>query len=102
MNQLISHLSKVKKMKKMSLLLGMLSIMAIVSCKKKEETPPPPPPTTETTIEVNAPAVEEKKNYGISTTAGKKGVVVRNRKSTRLNSNQLQLSCIPVPDFNKK
>lgn len=73
-------------MKKMSLLLGMLSIMAIVSCKKKEETPPPPPPTTETTIEVNAPAVEEKNPDGTSISVGKDGVDVSTKNgSTETN-----------------
>lgn len=42
------------KIKKITLLVGMLSIMAFISCKKKEETPQP----TETTIEVNAPAAQ--------------------------------------------
>jgi hypothetical protein len=39
-------------MKKTSMVLGLLTILAIVSCKKKEEATQP----TETTIEVNTPA----------------------------------------------
>lgn len=59
----------------------MLSILAIVSCKKKEEAPLP----TETTIEVNTPAPEVQENAdGTSISVGKDGVDV----STKNGSNE--------------
>lgn len=50
-------------------------MMAIISCKKKEETPQP----TETTIEVNAPAVEESKD-STSISIGTDGVDISTKK----------------------
>ena len=66
-------------MKKVTLLLGILSIMVFISCKKKEETPQP----TETTVEVNAPAaVEEKNTDGTSISVGTDGVDVSTKDGT--------------------
>ena len=61
-------------MKKITLLVGMLSIMAFISCKKKEETPQP----TETTVEVTTPAAqpEETNPDGTSVSVGTDGVDV--------------------------
>jgi len=66
-------------MKKISLFIGMLSILAIVSCKKKEETAQP----SETTIEVNAeaPAAEENPD-GTSVSVGKDGIDVSTKNGT--------------------
>lgn len=72
-------------MKKISMFIGMLSILAIVSCKKKEEAPQP----TETTIEVNtpAPAVEENAD-GTSVSVGNDGIDV----STKNGSNETNVN----------
>lgn len=59
-------------MKKITMFLGMLSIMAFISCKKKEETPQP----TQTTVEVTTPAAEEKNADGTSISVGTDGVDV--------------------------
>ena len=39
-------------MKKISMFIGVMSVMAIVSCKEKEETPAVPETATNQTIEV--------------------------------------------------
>jgi hypothetical protein len=69
-----------QKMKKISMFLGMLSVLAIVSCKKKEEVTQP----TETTIEVNtvAPAAEENPN-GTSVSVGKDGIDVSTKSGSK-------------------
>ena len=48
-------------MKKVSLFLGILSLLAIVSCKKKEETPVPAT-QTETSSEATTPVTTEAKD----------------------------------------
>lgn len=59
--------------------LGMLSILAIVSCKNKEETPQP----TETTIELNTPTpVVEEKVDGASISVENDGVDVRTKNGS--------------------
>lgn len=72
-------------MKKISMFLGMLSVLAIVSCKKKEEAQQP----SETTIEVNTPAaaVEEDAD-GTSISVGNDGVDV----STKNGSNETNVN----------
>ena len=65
-------------MKKTSMFIAVLSVMAIVSCKEKEETPEAAPATTTNqTIEVTteAPAVEEEQD-GTSISVGTDGVDV--------------------------
>jgi hypothetical protein len=59
-------------MKKVTLILGMLAAVAIVSCKEKEETPAPETTTTETTTIVT-PA-PEKNTDGTSISVDKNGV----------------------------
>ena len=66
-------------MKKIKLILGLLSIIAIVSCKKKEEMPiaPPPPPTMEMAPPPPPPPpapVDPKDKDGTSIELGKDGV----------------------------
>ena len=67
-------------MKKITLLVGMLSIMAFISCKKNEETPRP----TETTVEVTTPAEqpEETTPDGTSVSVGTDGVDVSTKDGT--------------------
>jgi len=68
------------KMKKISMFLGMLSILAIVSCKKKEEAPQP----TETTIEVTTPTpIVEKNADGTSISVGNDGVDVSTKNGSK-------------------
>ena len=73
-------------MKKISMLVGVLSVMAIVSCKEKEETPDT---TTHQTIEVTneAPAVEENPD-GTSVSIGSDGIDV----STKSGANQTKVN----------
>ncbi|EIA07185.1 hypothetical protein [Flavobacterium frigoris] len=72
-------------MKKISMFIGMLSILAIVSCKKKEEAPQP----SETTIEVNTPAPEVEENAdGTSVSVGTEGVDV----STKNGANETNIN----------
>lgn len=52
---------KKNKMKKVSLFLGILSLLAIVSCKKKEETPVPAT-QTETSSEATTTVTTEAKD----------------------------------------
>lgn len=72
-------------MKKISMFIGILSILAIVSCKKKEETPQP----SETTIEVNTPAPAAEENAdGTSVSVGNDGIDV----STKNGSNETNVN----------
>lgn len=76
-------------MKKISMLVGVLSVMAIVSCKEKAETPET---TTHQTIEVTneapAPVVEEKNPDGTSISVGSDGIDV----STKNGENQTKVN----------
>ena len=78
-------------MKKVMLVLGMMSIMTVVSCKKDAPIPPPPPPEpVATPAPVPPPVPEEPKTEdekdGTSVSIGKEGVDVStkdgNKKTT--------------------
>jgi hypothetical protein len=71
-------------MKKISMLIGLLSVLAIVSCKEKEEAPEA---ATNQTIEVTkeAPAVEENSD-GTKISVGTDGVDVSTKNGTNSTS----------------
>jgi hypothetical protein len=84
---LISYKLKHKKMKKISMIIGVLSVMAIVSCKEKEETPAAPETTTNQTIEVTTEAPAAEKNPdGTSISVGSDGVDVSTKNGTNSTS----------------
>ena len=76
-------------MKKITLFLGILSIITIVSCKKKEEMPVPPPPApTESSVptpEAPKPVVEDNKD-GTSIKVGKDGVDISTKDGANKTS----------------
>ena len=80
-------------MKKTALLLGLFSMMAIVSCKKNEDvTPPPAPmetpapdpeiPTTTPPPAPEVPANSDEAN-GTSVSVGKDGIDVNTKNNTK-------------------
>jgi predicted phage gp36 major capsid-like protein len=78
-------------MKKISMFIGVMSVMAIVSCKEKEETPAVPETTTNQTIEVTTEAPAAEKNPdGTSISVGTDGVDVSTKNGT--NSTSVKVS----------
>ena len=67
--------------------IGVLSVLAIVSCKEKEETKETPAATTNQTIEVTTetPAVEKNPD-GTSISVGTDGVDVSTKNGTKSTS----------------
>lgn len=72
--------SKKNKMKKVTILLTSLCIVAFISCKKEEEKP-----VIEQKIEVAAPKVEEAKD-STSISIGKDGVDINTKRGTKSTS----------------
>lgn len=72
-------------MKKMLFVLGMMSIMTIVSCKKDAPIPPPPPPepiAAPAPLPPPPPKVEDEKD-GTSVSIGKEGVDVSTKDGAK-------------------
>jgi hypothetical protein len=71
-------------MKKITMFIGVLSVMAIVSCKEKEETPDT---TTNQTIEVTTEAPQAEENPdGTSISVGTDGVDVSTKNGENKTS----------------
>ncbi|MGO4822267.1 MULTISPECIES: hypothetical protein [unclassified Flavobacterium] len=69
-------------MKKATMIIGMMAVMAIVSCKKKEETTITTTPVAEPTTEVAPPATEEEQD-GTSISVGTDGVDISTKNGAK-------------------
>ncbi|MFL9829375.1 hypothetical protein ABS764_00800 [Flavobacterium sp. ST-87] len=67
-------------MKKLTMLLGLLTVLTIISCRDKKETPPPPPPQAESVPAEPVPAAEsDKEADGTSVNVGSEGVDIQTK-----------------------
>ncbi len=60
------------------MLLGLLTVLTIVSCRDKKETPPPPPPQAE-----SVPAESNKEADGTSVSIGSEGVDIQTKDGNK-------------------
>jgi hypothetical protein len=70
-------------MKKATMIIGMMAVMAIVSCKKKEETTITTTPVAEPTTEVAPPPAPEEEQDGTSISVGTDGVDISTKNGAK-------------------
>ncbi|GEC72099.1 hypothetical protein FFL01_16380 [Flavobacterium flevense] len=66
-------------MKKLTMLLGLLTVLTIVSCREKKDPPPPPPPQAESVPAESVPEASKEEADGTSVNVGTDGVDIQTK-----------------------